>query len=180
MELVKTYRINLVHGTNFCNSPYKFQLESTGDLFPGELVMDRETCTRYGIVPSLELVGRRIQCTLRPRPLKRTSHGLKRSECTFPDKQDVSADDMLLGDIRRDEVWSQCYYIGSPHDVLHLKVTYSLHAYSNDGGDGTPLNCPRYKLAIELTEEEFKECTKFSPGTVLGVSFALLPPDLEE
>ncbi|MBI4022429.1 MAG: hypothetical protein HY372_03645 [Candidatus Andersenbacteria bacterium] len=186
MELLKTYRISQVHGTNFSNAPYKFLLESTGDGFPGkagELVLDKEACERHGITPSLELVGRRIQCTLKPRPLQRTSNGQRESECSFPDMQNAGVDDMLLDEIRREEVWSQDYYVGSPHDSLHQKVTFSLHTYSDEGGDGihfTCTNCPLYKLAVELTEDEFKECTKFAPGTVLTASFILLPANPKE
>lgn len=186
MELVKTYRIREMHGAQYANAPYKFLLETIGENFPheaGDLVMDKETCDRHGIAPSLELVGRRIQCTLKPRQLRRTSHGRKESACSFPDMQDVSVDDMLLGEIRREDVWSQHYNGGSPHDSLHQEVTYSMHVYSDDGTDGihpSPTNCPLYKLAVELTEDEFTECTKFAPGTVLTASFVLLPPAQRE
>jgi hypothetical protein len=175
MELVKEYHIREGRGTDYVDATYKLLLEITGDRFSreaGELVMNIDTCKRHGITPSLELVGRRIRCTLRTRVLPRTSGGIEEANCSFPDISVVNADDMMLSEIRRDEVWSLRYNVGSPHDEPHKKINHSLSAYSP-----SPTNHPPYKLKVNLTEDEFLACTKFEAGTVLTASFALMPPD---
>ncbi|TSC72857.1 MAG: hypothetical protein G01um101438_256 [Parcubacteria group bacterium Gr01-1014_38] len=183
MQLVQDYRIREVHGTHFSNAPFRFLLETVTDGFPkdaGELVFDKETCERHGISPSLDLVNRKLRCTLRPRVLKRNTGGRKGDEWSFPDRQDVQSDDILISQIRRDEKWTPEYNVGAPHDALRQEIHYHLYAYSDDGTDGihpSPTNCPLYNLTVELTEDQFRECTQFAPGTVLNVSFALLPPE---
>jgi hypothetical protein len=132
MELVKTYRIREVHGTNFSSAPYKFLLESADDYFikeVGELVLDKGACERHNIVPSLDLVGRKLKCTLIPRVLRDSKRGGE----PLNDENWPGRDDVMIDHFKREERWESIRWcIGE----LEKEISYSLVVYSDDGTDG--------------------------------------------
>src|SRR5687768_5489867 len=122
MELVKTYRISeLIVANPYDVRMYKIQLESMDDALDfGELVMSDETCKRHAIVPSLELVGRHLQCTFRSRQLSYVPQGIHHGVYT----ERVGRDDMRLHKIIREEVWSPDYYPAPTYDQMKQKIRY--------------------------------------------------------
>lgn len=129
------------------------------------------------IVPSLELIKATLQCTLTSRTLKRREvPGIDPSEATLADMQDLQIDEVLIGELEKRGSWRQILH--SSLDKLTEHVTRLLRLESRDGDGGTFYisSCPLYTLVVNLTEDEFLECTQLPQGTVFGVKLALVPP----
>ncbi len=173
MQITKEFRIHEVKAARVSNAPFQIILE--GNLFRREdessLTLDTETCVRYNIPMSLDLVGRTLVCSFESRelPLKNDGHfeGLV-------DMELLENDNLAIHSLKRNEVISSSFGVIPPSK--HSEVSRVLKLSSFGGGDGihpSPLPCPFYRIILELTDEEYEACKVLPPTSVFKVNFHL-------
>ena len=167
--MMRKFKICEVKAKKINNVPFQIVLE--GDPFRREqessLTFDTDTCVRYNIPMSLDLVGRTLVCSFESRelPLRNKGH---------VDMESLENDNLAIHSLKRSEVVSPSFGMIPPSK--HSEVSRTLELSSFGGGDGihfSPLPCPFYRIVLELSDEEYEECKALSPTSVIKASFRL-------
>ncbi len=173
MRITKEFRIHEVKATRVSNAPFQIVLE--GDPFrrngESSLTLDAETCKRFCIAMSLDLVGRTLICSFESRelPLETNEHFKG-----HVDMNAVTSDDLAIHSLHKNEHVSPSFGMIPPSK--HSEVSRALQLSSFGGGDGidpSPLPCPFYQISLELTEEEYEACKALPPASVIRATFRL-------
>lgn len=151
------------------NAPFQIVLE--GNSFRREeessLTLDTDTCSRYNIPMSFDLVGRTLICSFESRELSFKDNN-------FVDMNSLESDDLNISSLSKNEsIWSS---FGTISPSKHSKVSRTLTLSSFGGGDGihpSPLPCPFYRVVLELTDEEYEACKVLPPNSIFKVNFRL-------
>ena len=172
MRITREFIIHKVEATRASSA---FQIVLEGNPFRREeesfLTFDKDTCARYNIPMSLNLVGRTLICSFESRelPLKNDEHFKG-----HVDMESLENDNLAIYSLKRSEVISPSLEMIPPSK--HSKVLRTLKLSSFGGGDGihpSPLPCPFYRIVLELSDEEYEECKALSPTSVIKASFRL-------
>ena len=173
MQITKEFKIHEVKAARVSNAPFQIVLE--GNPFRREressLTLDTDTCTRYNIPMSLELVGRTLICSFESRELPLKNDGHFKGHV---DVESLDSDTLAIHSLKRSEVVSPSFGMIPP--AKHSEVSRTLELSSFGGGDGmhlSPLPCPYYRIVLELSDEEYEACKALSPTSVIKASFRL-------
>ena len=174
MQITKEFRIHEVKAAEISNAP--FQIVLKGNPFKQEkdhsfLTLDENTCARYNVPMSLDLIGRTLVCSLESRelPLKDSGHLMG-----HVDMDSLGSDDLAIHSLKRSETVSPSF--GTIPPSKHNEVSRTLELFSFGGGDGIHIHvtpCPFYRIVLELTDEEYEVCKALPPTSVIRVSFRL-------
>lgn len=172
MNITKEFRIHAVTAARVSNAPFQIVLE--GNPFrrdkESSLTLDAETCARFGIPMSLELVGRRLVCSFESRELPLEDSGLFKGR---PDMKQLDHDDLAIRSLHKNERVTPLFF-GTIPSSKHAEMSRTLELSSFGGGDGihpSSLPCPFYRIVLELTEEEYEACKALPPTSVMHASF---------
>ncbi|MFH1233722.1 MAG: hypothetical protein V1649_03700 [Patescibacteria group bacterium] len=173
MEITKELRIWEVKAARVSNTPFQIVLE--GNRFRREeessLMLDLNTCARYNIPMSLDLVGRTLVCSFENRELPLKNNGHFKG---YVDMESLKNDNLMIHSLKRSEIVSPSFGMIPP--AKHSEVSRTLTLSSFGGGDGihlSPLPCPFYRFVLELSDEEYEECKVLPPTSVFKASFRL-------
>ena len=173
VQITKEFRIQEVKAARVSNAPFQIVLEGNPFRREGEssLTFDTDTCTRFGIPMSLDLVGRTLVCSFESHELPLESNGHFKGHV---DMKAITSDDLAIHSLKRSEVVSPSFGMIPPSK--HSEVSRTLELSSFGGGDGihpSPLPCPFYRITLELTEKEYEACKALPPTSVIRASFRL-------
>jgi len=173
MQITREFRIHEVKAARVSNAPFQIVLE--GNPFRREeessLTLDTDTCARYNIPMSLDLVGRTLVCSFESRELPLKNNGHFKGHV---DMESLENDNLAIHSLKRSEVVSS--FFGMIPPSKHSEVSRTLELSSFGGGDGihpSSLPCPFYRIVLELSDEEYEECKALSPTSVIKASFRL-------
>jgi hypothetical protein len=172
MELTKEFLIREVRGRRNSSAPFYVIFEPTrlGADQESTLTLNEEACARHGFLMSLDLVGRRLLCTLQSRDLPLYDTG---SQQGLVDRQGMGEDDVLINFLEKREY---TFFDTRPvrHPSKHESVVRVLELSTmHGGGTLSVLPTPFYHLFIEVTEEMYEGCKKLSERSVFHISFQL-------
>lgn len=122
------------------------------------LTMDKRDADSRGIPDAPNATGKMLICTITDRPHKGSSQ--------------TKTDVLFVESLSREERVTPYYTTDPP--TSRAKIIRTLTLATPDGGDGAhfhPLPCPCYRFAVELSEEEYRECKKLLPHSVFEVKF---------
>jgi hypothetical protein len=119
---------------------------------------------------SLDIVGLSLVCSFESRELPLVNErGLDRMDMTS-----IKSDDLVPHALKYNQTTTPVFYTVPPSKIEEVERTLELSSFG--GGDGMHFHvmpCPFYQFAFEVTEEEYTECTAFSPRLVFKVDFHL-------
>ena len=175
MRLVKEMTIAEMSGTHYINAPIRIITKNRTQSFANKkssLSLDVKTCERFGIPLSINNACRTLVCTL-----ESYEPQLREPRFAFVDHQQITADDVNIVNFSRKERYR---FLSCAPPQRYKEVSCSLNLESFGGDDGTHPHphphtppCPFYKLEIDLTEEEYKQCLELAPASIFRVSFAM-------
>ncbi len=159
-----------VKATRSSIAPFQIVLEGNplGQEGKSFFMVDKDTCSRFGIPMSLNLVGRTLVFYFENRELPLQTDGCFKGHMNA---ELLNADDLMIHSLYKKESTSFLY--NTRPQSKHIKVSRVLELVSFGGGEGF-LPCPFYQIAVELTEEEYEECIVLSPISVIRVSLLLV------
>ena len=165
--------IHEVKAARVSNAPFQIVLEDGSFKRNREssLTLDVDTCARFGIPMSLELVGRMLVCSFESYDIPLEVDGHFKGQV---DMKTVTSDDLAIRSLHKNERVSASFSAIPPSK--HSEVSRTLELSSFGGGDGihpSPLSCPFYRIVLKLTEEEYEECKVLPPASVIRMSFRL-------
>jgi len=169
MKITKLLTIHEVKATRIRNTPFQIVLEGSNPFEQEKksiLTLDTDTCTRFNIPTSFDLVGQVLICSFESHefPLKNNLVSM----------ESIKDNDLKICHLKRCEVVSPVMSVIPP--FKHDKISRTLELLSFGGGDGihfSPLPCPFYRIVLELSDEEYEECKALPPVSVFKVSFCL-------
>ena len=130
-------------------------------------MLGADTCARYNIPMSLDLVGRMLICSFKSRELPQNSNrGI--------DKRFLLSDDVMICLLKKTEAMIPYFAVIPPSK--QSKVSRTLELSSFGGGAAMHFHimpCPFYKIILELTDEEYEACKELPPTSVFKISFRL-------
>ena len=170
MQIVKKFIIKEVKATIISNAPFQIILQNGLSELEEEssLILNSDTCTRYNIPMSLDLINRALICSFESYELPlRNDESLKR---------DVNIKDnyLRINSLEKNEIISSSLMMIPPSK--HRKTLQTLKLSSFNSGDGihlSPLPCPFYRMIIELNNKEYKICKALPPTSIFKVNFRL-------
>lgn len=162
MEIKKNFCIEHVGVSHSSNTPIKITLiDSTSRQEKKDgsiLTMDRKIARQRGIPYETDTTGKTLTCIIRDRPYE----GYSRS------KTDV----LFVKSLSKKEHITPYYTTFPP--TSYTRMLRILEIETPGGGDGVhfhPVPCPYFYIALELTEEEYRECKKLLPHSVFEIEF---------
>ena len=172
MQITKEFKIQEVKATRVSNAPFQIVLEGNPFRRNGEssLTLDTETCIRFGIAMSFDLVGRTLICSFESRDLSLETDGHFKDHV---DMKAVTSDDLTIHSLHRNECIRPSFGIISSSKHNEISRTLELSSFGGGGIHPSPLPCPFYRISLELTEEEYKACKTLSTTSVIRASFRL-------
>ena len=172
MQITKEFRI---HEVRAARGNASFQIVLEGDPFrrngESSLTLDADTCARFGIPMSLDLVGHTLVCSFESRELPLETNGHFKGHV---DMKSLGSDDLAIHSLHKSERVSPSFGMIPPSK--HSEVSRTLELSSFGGGDGmhpSLLPCPFYRIVLELTEEEYEMCRALPATSVIRTSFQL-------
>jgi hypothetical protein len=173
VQITKEFRIHEVKAARVSNAPFQIVLEGNPFRRNGEssLTLDADTCMRFSIPMSLDLVGRTLICSFESRELPLEANGHFKGHV---DMKALDTDDLAIHSLHKNERVSPSFGMIPPSK--HSEVSRTLELSSFGGGDGihpSPMPCPFYRIVLELTEEEYEACKALPPTSVIRTSFRL-------
>ncbi len=169
MKITKEFRVHEVRATKFKNVPFTIVLDDNALRHGSEssLTLNADTCARFGIPMSLDLVAHMLECSFESRQLL-----LEGGRAV---KESLDGDDLMINALhKKEERVLQIFYTIPPSTHNEIKRTLELESFG--GGDGTHvtiLPCPFYRIFLGLTEEEFEGCKALPPASIFRVNFRL-------
>jgi len=173
----KKFKIDKVGANAIRNKPFVIVLEGDPYKRYGEssLIIDAETCKRFGIPMSFDLVGCTLICWFESRELPLKFTGSSKKGCV--DTDTLTDDDLAICSLRKIERVSTEYRMMPP--AKHIDIWHTLELSS--GGELYPVtirgleetSCPFYHITLELTEKEYQTCKALPPTSVIRVGFSI-------
>lgn len=173
MQITKEFRIQEVKATRASNAPFQIVLEGNYLRRDEEssLTLDADTCARYNIPMSFDLVGRTLICSFwsRALPLRYDDYEDGRA-----DTESVNSDELQIQSLKRNETMAFIFYSVPPSKYNEVSRTLELASFG--GGDGMHphiMPCPFYRFIVELTDEEYEACKDLPANSIFKVNFNL-------
>lgn len=169
MKLIKKFKIHEVRATSLTFKIILGNEESSSK--ESSIALDKNTCARFNIPMSLDLVGRTLICYFESRELPLEEDKYFKEQV---DMDSVDSDDLEIQSLKRSEVVSLSLSIlPSPK---HVKVSRTLKLLSFNNGEGAHYHIPHrpfYEIFVELTEEEYWSCKSLPPTSVFKINLSL-------
>lgn len=174
MELTKKFVICKVEASDTTNAPFQLELRPPGS-FPWKdaekslFSLNTETCERYNLPQSIELVGQTIVCSFETHELviKESGPFVRKH-----DEENLDHDILIIYELKKSEVISMSHKAPPQQKHTHVSRTLQLSTLSR-GGTLRAMPRPFYEIYVELTEEEYEACKQLSQETVMKMSFHL-------
>ncbi len=170
MRITKEFRIQDVKTTRISNAPFQIMLD--GNPFRREekssLKLDADTCARYHIPISLDLLGKTLICSFESHELPLKDNGCFKGLINM---ELLKNDDLMIHSLSKNETVSPHLEIIPP--LKHYEISRTLKLLSFDGGAGNPRPCPFYQIVLELSDEEYEACKALPATSVIRVNFRL-------
>lgn len=170
MQITKEFRVHEVRATNMANAPFQITLQGNPLKLNQEnlsyLTLNADTCARYSIPMSLDLIGRTLVCLFESR-----QHSLQHNPL-YNDFFDN--DELQIQSLKKTETVLSLFYSVPPSKYNEVSRTLELSSFG--GGDGMHMHimpCPFYRFIIELTDEEYEACKALPAHSIFKVSFSL-------
>lgn len=173
MRITKQFRICEVRAGEASNAP--FQIILLHNVLKREeessLTLDINTCARYNIPMSLDLVGYTLICSFESRELPFYNNGREEGRV---DTRSLRNDELQILSLKSSRSMSPVFYTIPPSKYTQSSKTLELSSFG--GGDSMHMHimpCPSYRFIVELTDEEYEACNVLPANSVFKANFYL-------
>lgn len=135
------------------------------------LILNKDISDRFKIPLIFDIVGSKLLCLCESHELVPEKEGYHQGFIEF---SSLSNEDVVIASLEGQEIF-RFLTLGISPPSKYSSKTYILKLVTPmAGGHLFPIPCPCYELNLELTGDEFNQCSLLPPETVFRVSFQLV------